>query len=754
MAYEMKTKLSLEQIIAEVSGNLCKYFEPDELNMIGGEAREGYDKDLISRSEWEIRQAEANKLALQVYEQKVVPWLNASSVKFPLITVAALQYHAKAYPSLVSGVDLVKCRVIGQDPDGEKAARAKRVSTHMSWQNLEQDPAWEAEHDKMLLVQGIAGCAFKKLVFEPGPARQVSMLVLPENIVINYFTLSLIDSPRFTHTFFLDANKIRQRELDGRFHSLKDEQGRETTEPVITADDSEIKAARQEAQGTQAPEVEKITPYFTGEQYCWWDFDGDGYEEPYIVTFDVASAKVRRIQPRFLPSMVKFLSGKKMSDYSQRGEDGKSEYDIPRKEEVYRIEPVHIFTKYGFIPSPDGGFYDIGLGSILGPLNATVNTTINQMLDAGTMSMLGGGFLGRGFKDKGGPIAFRPNTWFPVDAPGDDLRKNILPLPTKEPSAVLFQLLGLLLQYSERIVSATDIQMGENPGQNTPAETTRTLNENGARVYNAIYKRTWRAMRDEFRIQYALNKIYLIADEDFEDLTTGKGAMVRAEDYEGPSQDVRPAADPHIVSDTQALDQAKMLVQMAEGMQGFNRYKSRLRLLTAMRIPNIEEVMPPPQGPDPKDPSKMVPLPDFPPMPNPKMLEVQVKQGLLKVKELEFQAEQKERQIELMTEAQEAMARIENLKAQAAEHMAKAKATAEDPVIKMMFASIEAQEKDKDRMIEMAKAIGERMDKQNEAGDAGSPMGGMATPTGNAGSPGMAKPNGRGAQAGLAGATL
>ncbi len=258
-----------------------------------------------------------------------------------------------------------------------------------------------------------------------------------------------------------------------------------------------------------------------------------------------------------------------------------------------------------------------------------------------------------------------------MDAPGDDLRKNVLPLPVREPSAVLFQLIGFLTQYAERIVSATELQMGENIGQNTPAETARTMNENGSRVYNAIFKRNWRALRDEFDIQYALNGIFLEVDQDYTDLATGKGAMVLASDYKQKLIAVSPAADPHVVSDGERVKQAQTLVQMANSLPGFNRYRSTLRLLSALYVSNIEEVYPQPmtQGPD----GKPVPAPDFPPPPDPKMLAIQIKQGELQLEVQKFRAERQDAVLKLKDEASLNIATIMELYAKAELELAEAK---------------------------------------------------------------------------------
>jgi chaperonin GroES len=671
-----RVKLRLEDIVK--APNLCDLLDDDTLKAIGNFAQQGYMIDLASREAWESQQAEANKLALQVVEEKTYPWVGCANVKFPLITVAALQYHARAFPTLISGTEVAHARVIGLDPDGSKTARAERISTHMSWQCLEQDEAWEEEHDKALLVQPICGCAFIKHAFDQEKGYVTDRLVLPKDFVINYWTKDIRTSPRYTHVFPLTHNKIRQRQLDGRFKKWDD--GEAAPQPSMSQDTGALKEAQDQRQGMQEPAQEaKVTPYLTGEMYCWWDFDGDGYQEPYIVTFDIESSRVWRIVARFNSTNIR---------------------KTPRGE-VYNIEPLQVFSKIPFIPSPDGGFYDLGLGVLEGPLNESVNTAINQIFDAGTMSTLGGGFVGRGFKSKGGPFTFRPNEWHPTDAPGDDLRKNILPLPVREPSNVLFQLIGFLVQYGERIVSATEIQVGESPGANQKAETTRILNENGARVYTAIYKRTWRAMRDGFRIRYDLNASFLEADIDYTNLTTGKGAMISVQDYRGDKIYVVPAADPTVMSQSAAAEQASMLVRNAMTLPGHNKYKAILRAYKLQKIPNIDEIMPPPKGPDPKDPQKQIELPDFPPQPNVKMLEVQVKQKLQELKEKEFQAERQDTEIEMQVRILKEMAEIDELHAKAQKELSEAEGINTGHAIALINTEIAARKHGLDHMLGM-----------------------------------------------------
>jgi chaperonin GroES len=732
--------------------NVAKLLTDEDVTAIGRIVASGYEVDMSSRSEWARRQAAANKLALQVMEEETFPWPNASSIKFPLVTVAALQFQARAYPTLLGSTEIVKCRVIGEDPTGEKTARARRISTHMSWQCLEQDEGWEEEHDKLLLVTAIAGCAFIKTGYEPGPGRIISQLVLPRNLVINYFTRTLEDSPRFTHTFNLNANAVKQREIDGRFLKfptdasgtiLEDPPGRQNpVRPDGQSGQDEITNAKDKRQGIFPPQEDDVTPWFTGEQYCWLDLDDDGYEEPYIVTFDISSGAVRRIAARFLPGDVKFDDHSTLADHQSEGHEELA-YDVPRGLKVYKITPVKIFQKYGFIPSPDGGFYDLGLGSLEGPINAAVNSLINQCVDTGTLKLLGGGFLGRGFKGRGGPVTFSPSQWHVLDAAGDDIRKNVMPLPVPDISQSMFNLIGLLIQYAERIVSSTEIQMGESPGQNMKAETVRTLNQNGQRVYTGIYKRLWRAMRGEFRIRFDLNRLFLKVDQDYEDLTNGmgagKGAMIRPDDYMGTSFDVRPAADPNVVSDEDAIRQAMLLVQLSDTHPGYNRYQAQMRLLKAQRIPNIEEVFPAPMQQDPKT-GQMVPAKDFPPPPNPKLLDVQIKQ-----KKVEL--EEKKLQVQLQDEVKETQAHIIEMEAHARQMLAEAKGAQLDPIIKLIYAQIEAQGKRRDHLVSMLDTMNDMAETFNDRTDqaaANAGVGGVAGQPANAAVPANARPNGGG----------
>jgi len=558
--------MKIEELLR--SPNIAEMMDDEELSSLGQVMMNDINLDLNSRIEWEERNERANKLALQVVEKKTFPWPGASNVKFPLITIAAMQYHSRAYPALISNNEVVKCKVYGKDDDGEMHKRADRISRHMTYQVMEEDEGWEENTDKTLLVQAISGTAIKKSYFDPVKGHNVSELVLPNDFVVNYYTKSIPESPRVSHRILLSSNDLHERQVRGLFLKINDEP------PPTTPAQSMLTNAREDAQGVRMPTGDPDTPFEFFETHFWHDFDEDGYKEPYIAYIRRDTSKIYRIVARYFEDSIEYHNG-----------------------EIIRIKPEQYFTKYGFVPSPDGGFYDLGYGVLLGPTNDSVNTIVNQLIDAGTMSVTGGGFLGRGVKIKGGDYSFKPHEWKRVDSTGDDLRANIFPLPIRDPNGVSFQLLQLLINYGERIAGATDIMTGVSPGQNTPAETSRNTMEQGMKVFNGIYKRTWRAMKEEFQKLYRLNQLYL-PSEPVEFEYNNELSFVFPDDYSMDMKLVKPAADPNVVSDSQRQMQAQAVLQLATSTGGFNMYEVQKRYLDALKVSAIDQILPDPKGPN------------------------------------------------------------------------------------------------------------------------------------------------------------
>ena len=604
--------------------NIANLLSEEDLKAIGMQVIKDFDNDLLSRSSWEKRTEASLKLALQVAETKNFPWANASNVKFPLITIAALQYHARSYPVLIDSDLPVKCRVIGEDKDGLKAQRSTRVEQHMSYQLLEEDEDWESEMDKVLITQPIVGCAFKKSYYSPILKHNVSENVLAKDLVVNYWTKSLETASRVSHILQMTKNEIYERMARGLWcEGISEGRQQQSSSVALT---SGLQQLQDKAQGMMPPEpTDSSNPIEIIEQHCFIDFDDDGYAEPYIAYVRRDNKKVARIVARY------------------------TDKDIERNKAgtILSIKAEQYFTKYPFVPSPDGGFYDLGFGVLLGPLNESINTIINQLVDAGTMANTAGGFLSRGIKLRGGNYSFNPMEWKHVDTTGDDLRKGIVPLPVREPSQVMFTLLNLLINYGERICGSVDILTG----QNTPAETTRTMAEQGMKIFNGIFKRTHRSLKQEFRKLYRLNQIFITEDTSYTSDAKNSG-MILLSDYQGPVTDVMPTADPSVTSDAQRVNQAMAIAQRVASTPGlYNRYEAEYTFLKAMKISNIEKILPDPKGPN-----------AVPPPVNPK---IQVEQLKMQAKQASDQLTMKMALLKLMSDAELNQAQIQKLEAEA-----------------------------------------------------------------------------------------
>ena len=560
--------------------NLCDRFDPDDLKNIGIECHAGYTRDEYSRSTWMRRNEAGMDLALQVAKDKNFPWPGCSNVAFPLVTIAAMQFHARAYPAIVNGKDIVKCAVFGDDPTGMLTAHADRVSTHMSWQLLYEDKCWEEQEDKAILNVSIVGTNFKKSYYSSAAGHNVSELVMAKDLVIDYWAKSVEECPRKTHKIPMFRNEVYEKVMRGIFRDVLEEQWYTSTPAPRT---SQQQTRQDNRQGVTPPQPDDTTSLLFLEQHVNLDLDDDGYAEPYIITFEANSKCVVRIVTRFddESAIERVISG-------------------AHKGKIIKIKAMEYFTKKTFIPSPDGGIYDIGFGVFLGPLNEAVNSLVNMLLDCGTMQTTGGGFLGRGAKIRGGNYAIAPFEWKRVDSTGDDLRKSIFPLPVNQPSDVLFQLLSLLINYTNRVAGTTDMMVGENPGQNTPAETSRAMIEMGQKIYTAIFKRLWRASKEEFAKLYILNGMFLMPDKKY------TGGATR-DDYQGSTDQISPVADPSITSDSSRMQLATAIKGAAAQTPGYDHDAVEKHWLKSMQVDSVDTLYKGTNGTPPqKDPQLVI----------------------------------------------------------------------------------------------------------------------------------------------------
>lgn len=590
------------------SRNILEDLDEEVIRDIANQVSEGFEYDLNTRKEWEKDLDEWTNLALQVREEKTYPWPQASNVKYPLLSIAALQFNARAYPSLVpTSGEVVKCKVIGKDPTGQKLEQANRVSKFMSYQLMHEMQGWEEDMDKMLVMLPVVGTIFKKTYYDSLKGHNVSELILPKNLVVNYWAKSLDDAERVSEIILLNKRQIKERQMEGLYLDV------ELGDPSGGFN-----------QNVKVPLVQDATlPYEIIEQHTFYDIDDDGYAEPYIVTFDRKSKQLLRMVARYDESSVK----------------------LNDKNKLAKIIPTQYYTKFGFIPNPDGGFYDIGFGVLLGPINESVNTLINQLVDSGTINNLQGGFLGKGLKLKMGESQWQPGEWKTVQTAAEDLRKQIVPLPTKEPSKVLFELMGTLITSGKELASVAEIFVGKMPGQNTPATTTMATIEQGMKVFTAVYKRIYRSLTEEYKKLYKLNKEYL-------DLSLYENVMdipVTMDDFNEQSYNVCPNADPSTPTQTEKLMKAQGLVELLP-LGTLDPLAVTMRVLEAQEQPSIEQLFN----------QQIQQTGQFTPPPDPKQIEMQMKSQMeqqkvaLKKEEIghKMAMEQRSKEFELAMQAQ------------------------------------------------------------------------------------------------------
>ncbi len=523
--------------------NIADKLKDDQLDEIGAQVCEDYEIDKASREDWEKTATKALDAALQKREAKNFPFENSSNVKYPLITVAALQFNARAYPAIVADQNIVKGVPLGKDEQGEKQNRADRIGRHMSYQLLYQMKEWEEDTDVLLNHLPIVGCCFRK-VWRDGKLGRNRVQMRPAlKVIVNNAVESMEDAQRITDEIELYPQDIEERIRNGEFREIE-------LQP--------------------AEENDKDAPHEFLEQHRFWDLDSDGYREPYVVTVHKETRQVARIVANYKPDAIEH--------------DGKKIIRIPRRD---------YFVKYPFLPDPKGGFYDVGFGQLLESLAGTIDTTINQMLDAGTLQNAGGGFIGSGLRTKKDQIRFKPGRYHYVETGGAQIRDAIYNMEHPGPSPVLFTLLELLLAATKDITGVKDILTGDTGGKVQAPTTVIAMVEQGLKVFTSIYKRVWRAMRQEFKLLFELNGEYM-DDQEYFTLLDDNEAVAKA-DYDTTQFDVVPVADPRMVTDMQRAARSQALMEMYEILP--NKQEALRRILEGVNEPNIDALLEVPEDP-------------------------------------------------------------------------------------------------------------------------------------------------------------
>lgn len=548
------------------SSNIVEDLDDDDIGNIAHKVIEEYDIDKNSRKEWETRNKAALDLAMMVAEGKNYPFEGASNIKFPLLTTAALQFNARAYPAIVQGNRVAKCQTWGGDPDGEKRLRADRVSEHLSYQLLSEDDEWEEDTDKLLTMLPIVGCAFRKVYRDPSIKRNATRLVTADRLVINYNARSVAAAPRLTEEMRLYPYEIQERIRSGRFIAFD----YETAASNEGDDDKKDKIDQNDADA----------PHLFLEQHRLLDLDGDNYPEPYVVTLHHSSQKVCRIVANFREESVTIA------------DDGK----------VAAIRRTEYYVKYPFLPSPDGGIYGMGFGWYLKDISELINSTLNQLMDAGHLANLQGGLVSSqvsGLTGKEKAIKLKMGEFRVVNGP---VRDAMMPITFPGPNAQLFNLLGFLIETGKELASVKDVLTGDTPAT-APVGTTLAMIEQGLQVFTAIYKRVHRAIKAELGLHARLSREFA-DDEKYAKFFDDGQPHSMAADYDEADMDIVPVSDPTQVSRLQQVAKAQLIGQWAaEPMANpvANQHMVSKRIFDAAQIENPEELINPPPQPNPEE---------------------------------------------------------------------------------------------------------------------------------------------------------
>ena len=587
-----------ERLLSHIDDiNLARYLTQQRLDQIGMQCVEEYKIDVNSRADWEDTARAAMDLATQKAKPKTFPWPKASNIVFPLLTQAALEFHARAYPAIVPGKKIVKGVVWGPDtgqartdqngqpivkagPDGqaqpqwlvepgEKRARADRVADHMSYQLLCEMPEWETQTDQALLQMPISGGFVRKTYYDPVEKRNVSLVVDLMNLVWNFHAPSFEAAPRHSEKLLIYPHEIVENERKGE---EEDQPGMWLHYEYGPSGGADGASFGYDETPVGAEAADESAPHLFIEQHRRLDLDEDGYDEPYIVTVHLRSMKVVRIVAR----------------YDKEGIDANKETG-----KITSVKPDEQYTLYPFLPNLEGGSYPMGFGHVLRPLNKALNAILNQMIDAGTLQNAGGGFISDQLNAPSGQTLFSVGKFHRINTKGQSIKDAVLPLPFQGPSATLFQLFGAIAESAKAVASIQNVLTGEAAIANAPPTTILALIEQGMKVYTAIHKRIWNAETAELKKLYNLNRKHLPANDN----GPGQSARYKVGDewMEITDDDYRlgggvePVADPTMTTDMQRLGRAQLLMTF-NGDAIIDQVEIRKRLFEAAQIERIDDL--------------------------------------------------------------------------------------------------------------------------------------------------------------------
>ena len=558
-----------EAIQTPFDSNLVDFLDKSDLGKLASDVLESIDSDKESRSEWEKTYVEGLKyLGMKFDETRSQPFQGSSGVIHPILAESVTQFQAQAFNELLPAQGPVKTEIVGaRTPEIEM--QSQRVANFMNFYIMNVMQEYDPELDMLLFYLPIAGSAFKKVYYDQSMSRAVSKFIAPEDLIVPYEASDILSAERVTHVIRMSKNEIRKQQLSGFYADI------ELKGDAYTVNRSDIEEEIDEIEG-QSPSYSENRDRTVYEVHTildlpgYEDVDAEGKETglklPYIVTIDEQSQQVLSIRRNY------------------------TEQDVTKQK-------VNYFVQYKFLPGL--GFYGLGLSHMIGGLAKASTSILRQLIDAGTIANLPSGFKARGMRIRDEDEPLQPGEFRDIDTTGGSLKENLIPLPVKEPSSVLMQLLGMLIDSGKRFASIADTNVGDVNAA-MPVGTTVALLERGTKVMSAIHKRLHYAQRIEFQLLAKVFSEYLTPMYPYQ--AQGGAQEVKQTDFDG-RVDVIPVSDPNIFSQSQRITMAQELMQLVQsnpeihGPKGI--YEAYRRMYSALGIDNVDSLLQPPPPPPP-----------------------------------------------------------------------------------------------------------------------------------------------------------
>ena len=546
-----------KEVDDEFNANLAEDLDEGTLTELSGDLIGEYDADINSRKDWLTTYVDGLELLGLKVEDRTEPWPGACNVYHPLMTEALVKFQAETMMETFPAAGPVKTQIIGKQTK-EKEDAAERVKDDMNYQLTDKMPEYRPEHERMLWGLGLAGNAFKKVYFDPSLDRQVSMYVPAEDMVVPYGASNLETAERVTHVMRKTKNELRKLQVAGFYRDV------DLGEPFVDVDEAEKKIAEKLGFNPSEDDRFKILEMHVNLDLENGDSE-DGIALPYVVTIEKGSGTILAIRRNWNP------------------------------DDELKAKRQH-FVHYGYIPG--FGFYCFGLIHLIGAFAKSGTMILRQLVDAGTLANLPGGLKSRGLRIKGDDTPIAPGEWRDVDVPSGAVRDNILPLPYKEPSQVLNQLMNQIVDEGRRFASAADMKVSDMSA-NSPVGTTLAILERTLKVMSAVQARIHYAMKQEFKLLAGIIRDYTPKDYSYEPEIGSRRA--KQSDYD--CCEVIPVSDPNAATMSQKVVQYQAVMQMAQANpQIYDLVELNRQMLEVLGVKNIGKLIPTAEDQKPKDP--------------------------------------------------------------------------------------------------------------------------------------------------------